>query len=69
MGQYGGKYAKRTHPSFVNAMYRDCAYLLEGHIAPVWIGEVDANQPGQGDINYWQNLLRHLKAINAEFGY
>lgn len=69
-GSPGGRYAKRTYPSFVNDMYRNWAYLVEGHIAPVWIGEFGApSQPGQGDINYWHNLLRYLKAINADFGY
>ena len=25
--------------------------------------------PGAGDANYWQNLLRFLKSIDADFGY
>lgn len=69
-GSLEGRYAKRTYPSFVNAMRKNWAYLVEGNLAPVWIGEFGApHQPGQGDINYWQNLLRYLKAIDADFGY
>ncbi len=69
-GSLGGRYAKRTYPSFVAAMRRNWAYLVEGDVAPVWIGEFGAPaHPGQGDANYWKNLLRYLKAIDADFGY
>lgn len=69
-GSLGGRYAKRTYPSFVQAMRKNWAYLVEGDIAPVWIGEFGAPaDPGQGDANYWKNLLRFLKAIDADFGY
>ncbi len=69
-GSLGGRYAKRTYPSFVAAMRKNWAYLVEGDVAPVWIGEFGAPaHPGQGDANYWKNLLRYLKAIDADFGY
>jgi aryl-phospho-beta-D-glucosidase BglC (GH1 family) len=69
-GSLGGRYAKRTYPSFVQSMRKNWAYLVEGGIAPVWVGEFGApGEPGRGDANYWQNLLRYLKAIDADFGY
>jgi endoglucanase len=69
-GQREGRYAKRSYPSFVAAMRRNWAYLVEGNLAPVWIGEFGApHHPGLGDANYWQNLMRFLKALDADFGY
>jgi aryl-phospho-beta-D-glucosidase BglC (GH1 family) len=69
-GSLGGRYAKRTYPSFVQSMRKNWAYLVEGDIAPVWVGEFGAPAgPGQGDANYWKNLMRYLKAIDADFGY
>jgi len=69
-GSLGGRYAKRTYASFVQAMRKNWAYLVEGGVAPVWVGEFGApDKPGQGDANYWKNLLRYLKAIDADFGY
>ncbi|KAK3341169.1 endoglucanase E1 [Lasiosphaeria hispida] len=69
-GSMEGRYAKRSYPSFVKAMRHNWAYLVEGNLAPVWIGEFGApNEPGEGDIHYWQNLMRYLKAIDADFGY
>ncbi|KAK4191768.1 glycoside hydrolase superfamily [Podospora australis] len=69
-GSSEGRYSKRTYASFVDAMRTNWAYLVEDDIAPVWIGEFGApNHPGQGDANYWANLMRYLKAIDADFGY
>jgi aryl-phospho-beta-D-glucosidase BglC (GH1 family) len=69
-GSLGGRYAKRTYPSFVQSMRKNWAYLVEGDIAPVWVGEFGAPaEPGVGDANYWKNLLRYLKTIDADFGY
>ena len=69
-GSLGGRYAQRTYASFVQSMRKNWAYLVEGDIAPVWVGEFGAPAaPGQGDANYWRNLLRYLKAIDADFGY
>lgn len=65
-----GRYAKRSYPSFVKAMRTNWAYLVEGDEAPVWIGEFGApNTPSTGDANYWANLLRYLKSIDADLGY
>lgn len=69
-GSLGGRYSKRSYASFVQAMRRNWAYLVEGDVAPVWIGEFGAPAaPGVGDANYWNNLLRYLKAVDADFGY
>ncbi|KAK3986698.1 endoglucanase [Cladorrhinum sp. PSN332] len=69
-GSLEGRYSKRTYPSFVNAMRNNWAYLVEQDIAPVWVGEFGApDKPGQGDMNYWTNLLKYLKSIDADFGY
>lgn len=69
-GSLEGRYSKRSYASFVRSMRRNWAYLVEGNMVPVWIGEFGApHHPGIGDANYWQNLLRYLKAIDADFGY
>lgn len=69
-GSLEGRYAKRSYPSFARAMRRNWGYLVEDNLAPVWVGEFGApNAPGMGDANYWQNLLRYLQAIDADFGY
>lgn len=69
-GSLGGRYAKQTYASFVQAMRKNWAYLVEGNVAPVWVGEFGApDRPGQGDANYWRNLMRYLKSIDADFGY
>lgn len=69
-GSSEGRYSKRGYASFVRAMRHNWAYLVEGDEAPVWIGEFGApRHPSGGDANYWGNLLRYLKAIDADFGY
>jgi len=69
-GSREGRYAKRSYASFMQAMYKNWAYLVEENIAPVWVGEFGApHHPSEGDHNYWTNLLRYLKRINADFGY
>ncbi|KUI67257.1 Endoglucanase [Cytospora mali] len=69
-GSREGRFSKREYPSFVRAMRENWAYLVEGDVAPVWIGEFGApRHPGKGDANYWGNLLRYLKALDADFGY
>ncbi|KAK0747886.1 glycoside hydrolase superfamily [Apiosordaria backusii] len=69
-GSLEGRYSKRTYPSFVGAMRKNWAYLVEGDVAPVWIGEFGApDEPGRGDANYWENLMKYLKSIDADFGY
>jgi len=69
-GSREGRYAKRSYASFVQAMRNNWAYLVEGNLDPVWVGEFGApHKPSVGDANYWENLLRYLKAIDADFGY
>ncbi|TGJ84064.1 hypothetical protein E0Z10_g4700 [Xylaria hypoxylon] len=69
-GSREGRYAKRSYASFIQAMRKNWAYLVEADIAPVWVGEFGApHHPGEGDANYWSNLLRYLKRIDADFGY
>ncbi|KAI5861866.1 glycoside hydrolase family 5 protein [Durotheca rogersii] len=69
-GSREGRYAKRSYASFVQSMRKNWAYLVEGNVAPVWVGEFGApRHPGVGDANYWRNLLRYLKLLDADFGY
>ncbi|KAH8675669.1 cellulase [Xylariales sp. PMI_506] len=69
-GSSEGRYAKRNYASFIRAMRKNWAYLVEEDIAPVWLGEFGApHRPSEGDANYWNNLMRYLKAIDADFGY
>jgi aryl-phospho-beta-D-glucosidase BglC (GH1 family) len=69
-GSSEGRYSKRSYASFIRAMRSNWGYLVEGDVAPVWVGEFGApHHPGLGDANYWSNLMRYLKAIDADFGY
>jgi endoglucanase len=69
-GSREGRYAKRSYASFMQAMRKNWAYLVEEDIAPVWVGEFGApHHPGEGDRNYWKNLLCYLQRIDADFGY
>lgn len=69
-GSMDGRFSKRAYPSFVKAMRENWGYLLETDTAPVWIGEFGAPRlPGAGDANYWENLMRYLGAVDADFGY
>ena len=63
-------YSRRPYPSFVLAMERNWGFLLEGNIAPVWVGEMGVpDHPGKGDQHYWDNLMKYLKLVDADFGY
>lgn len=69
-GSLGGRFSKRSYSSFAESMRSHWAYLLEGDVAPVWVGELGApNTPSVGDAHYWQNLWRFLKSVDADFGY
>lgn len=69
-GSREGTYAKRPFLSFVQSMRENWAYLLEDNIAPVWVGEFGSpHEPSEGDFHYWQNLLKFLKLVDADFGY
>ena len=63
-------YGKRPYPSFALDMERNWGYLLRGNIAPVWVGEFgSAHKGGGGAHNYWNNLMRYLREIDADWGY
>lgn len=69
-GSLEGRFSKRGYASFVKTMRENWGYLVEGNQAPVWVGEFGASHhPSMGGANYWQNLLRYLKVIDADFGY
>ena len=63
-------YSRRSYPSFVMAMERNWAYLLDGDIAPVWIGEMGVPDNGsKGDRHYWENLMKYLEVVDVDLGY
>ena len=69
-GSLGGRFVQRTYESFVSTMRYNWGYLLEQDIAPVWLGELGASHsPGLGSRNYWGNLFRYMKELDADFGY
>jgi endoglucanase len=69
-GSVQGMYARRSYESFVRSMRENWAYLLDENIAPVWVGEFGSpHSPSIGDLNYWKNLIKYLKEVDADFGY
>jgi endoglucanase len=69
-GELDGRFSQRSYASFVKTMRRNWGYLVEGDIAPVWVGEFGApDHPSVGNMNYWRNMFRYLKAVDADFGY
>ncbi|EMC96289.1 glycoside hydrolase family 5 protein [Baudoinia panamericana UAMH 10762] len=63
-------YGKRPYPSFALDMERNWGYLLRGDIAPVWVGEFGAPHGGNdGDHHYWNNLMKYLRDVDADWGY
>lgn len=69
-GSKEGRFVKRAYASFVTTMQHNWAYLLEQDIAPVWVGEFGApHLPNVGDYNYWKNMMKYLKSLDADFGY
>jgi endoglucanase len=69
-GSTEGRFLQRTYESFAETMRHNWGYLLEGDVAPVWVGEIGAGRdPNVGSANYWQNLMRYLKGVDADFGY
>jgi aryl-phospho-beta-D-glucosidase BglC (GH1 family) len=51
-------------------MVENWGYLLEEDIAPVWVGEFGAARApvGEGDVNYWGNLMRYLEEVKGDGG-
>lgn len=69
-GDRGGRYSQRPYASFERAMREKWGFLLDGDIAPVWVGEFGApSHASLGDSNYWRNLMRYLDKVDADFGY
>ncbi|KAH8683207.1 glycoside hydrolase superfamily [Tricladium varicosporioides] len=69
-GTLAGPYTRRPYPSFSSAMDENWGYLLRESIAPVWVSEFGApNTPNGGDQHYWDNLIRYLHEIDADFAY
>lgn len=69
-GSLEGRFSKRGYASFVRTMRENWGYLVEGDHAPVWVNEFGGSRrPSMGGANYWQNLLRYLKVIDADIGY
>ena len=69
-GSMGGRFLQRSYESFSATMRWNWGYLLEQDIAPVWVGELGApHGPSIGNQNYWSNLFRYLKEMDADFGY
>lgn len=63
-------YHKRPYPSFAKDMENNWGYLLRSNIAPVWVGEFGApHTAGEGDMHYWDHLMRYLRDVDADFGY
>ena len=61
---------RRKYPSFVQEMRKNWAYLLEGDVAPVWVGEFGVGvSADKRDRHYWDNLMRYLLEVDADFGY
>ncbi|CZT09871.1 uncharacterized protein RAG0_14480 [Rhynchosporium agropyri] len=69
-GSLEGKYSKRSFESFAASMMNNWAYSLGQDIAPVWVGEFGCpHLPNKGDLHYWNNLMRFLKLVDADFAY
>jgi endoglucanase len=63
-------YHKRPYPSFALDMEKNWGYLLRSNTAPVWVGEFGApSNAGEGDLHYWNNLMKYLRDVDADFGY
>ena len=63
-------YHKRPYPSFAKDMENNWGYLLRSNTAPVWVGEFGApHRGGEGDLHYWNHLMKYLKDVDADFGY
>jgi endoglucanase len=63
-------YHKRLYPSFAQDMEKNWGYLLRSNTAPVWVGEFGApSNAAEGDLHYWNNLMKYLRDVDADFGY
>lgn len=63
-------YWRRSPASFRADMHHNWAYLLDHHVAPVWIGEFGApDHPNRGDLHYWTMLIDYLHDTDADWAY
>jgi endoglucanase len=63
-------YHKRPYPSFAKDMEQNWAYLLRSNTAPVWVGEFGVpHNASEGDLHYWNHLMKFLRDVDADFGY
>lgn len=63
-------YHKRPYPSFAKDMEDNWGYLLRSNTAPVWVGEFGApSTASDGDMHYWNHLMKYLGDVDADFGY
>lgn len=70
-------YWNRPYVSFAQDMRTHWAWLLEGDVAPVWVGEFGAPRdqqggsdgPNKGDVRYWRHLVRFLRETDADWAY
>jgi len=69
-GSLGGSFSRRSYSSFATAVRQSWGYLLDEDLAPVWVGEFGSpHLPNAGDLNYWDNLMRYLQSVDADFAY
>jgi endoglucanase len=69
-GETAGRFKQRSYTAFLQTMRHNWVYLLEQEVAPVWVGELGASgHPSIGEMNYWRNMWRLLKEVDADFGY
>jgi hypothetical protein len=51
-------------------MEKNWAYLLHSNTAPVWVGEFGVpHNASEGDLHYWNHLMKFLRDVDADFGY
>ena len=63
-------FSKREYAGFQKEMRENWAFLLESNTAPVWVGEFGVGvSADKGDRHYWDNLMRYLGEVDADFGY
>lgn len=69
-GSMEGRFLQRSYASFAKTMRHNWGYLLEGDVAPVWVGELGgSHSPTLGGRTYWTNLFRYLSYVDADFAY
>ena len=63
-------YSRRNYADFVASMRMNWGFIMEDEIAPVWLGEFGtADQPNDGDRNYWDHLIAYLSNLDVSWAY